>query len=212
MQSNVRKRTDSSHTSLLCSPPRPPRSKYRPQSSEPQTDGLSVSTTADGSQPNVRKLCDTPPPAPQAHTHNLAYYDNIICQVRPSSPLVFCLHLSGRCCPFCVSSLWFIAFFIHRVFSLLSAGSNLSISPDLRVLRASTCQLLMLVLHICDVINGLYVRHSPQRPSAASYTWEYKPRNSYNHFQVSRAQMPSCLCPFSHFSFAFNKPAVQPLP
>uniref|UniRef100_A0A665X247 Chondroitin sulfate proteoglycan 5b n=1 Tax=Echeneis naucrates TaxID=173247 RepID=A0A665X247_ECHNA len=57
------------------------RSKYRPQSSEPQTDGLSVSTTADGSQPNVRKLCDTPPPAPQAHSHNLAYYDNIICQV-----------------------------------------------------------------------------------------------------------------------------------
>ncbi|XP_063754703.1 chondroitin sulfate proteoglycan 5b isoform X1 [Eleginops maclovinus] len=59
-------------------------SKYRPQSSEPQTDGLSVSTTADGSQPNVRKLCDTPPLAPQAHTHNLAYYDNIICQ-RPST-------------------------------------------------------------------------------------------------------------------------------
>ncbi|XP_023133851.2 chondroitin sulfate proteoglycan 5 isoform X5 [Amphiprion ocellaris] len=59
------------------------RSKYRPQSTEPQTDGLSVSTTADGSQPNVRKLCDTPPPAPQAHTHNLAYYDNIICQDEP---------------------------------------------------------------------------------------------------------------------------------
>ncbi|KAM9737860.1 chondroitin sulfate proteoglycan 5b isoform 2-T2 [Menidia menidia] len=59
------------------------RSKYRPQSGEPQTDGLSVSTTADGSQPNVRKLCDTPPPAPQAHTHNLAYYDNIICQDEP---------------------------------------------------------------------------------------------------------------------------------
>ncbi|XP_062266635.1 chondroitin sulfate proteoglycan 5b [Platichthys flesus] len=59
------------------------RSKYRPQSSEPQTDGLSVSTMADGSQPNVRKLCDTPPPAPQAHTHNLAYYDNIICQDDP---------------------------------------------------------------------------------------------------------------------------------
>nr|XP_019945940.1 PREDICTED: chondroitin sulfate proteoglycan 5-like isoform X1 [Paralichthys olivaceus] len=59
------------------------RSKYRPQSNEPQTDGLSVSTTADGSQPNVRKLCDTPPPAPQAHTHNLAYYDNIICQDDP---------------------------------------------------------------------------------------------------------------------------------
>lgn len=62
----------------------PSCSKYRPQSSEPQTDGLSVSTTADGSQPNVRKLCDTPPPAPQAHSHNLAYYDNIICQVCPA--------------------------------------------------------------------------------------------------------------------------------
>ncbi|XP_068189385.1 chondroitin sulfate proteoglycan 5b isoform X2 [Antennarius striatus] len=59
------------------------RSKYRPQNSEPQTDGLSVSTTVDGSQPNVRKLCDTPPLAPQAHTHNLAYYDNIICQDDP---------------------------------------------------------------------------------------------------------------------------------
>lgn len=77
-------------------------SKYRPQSSEPQTDGLSVSTTADGSQPNVRKLCDTPPPAPQAHTHNLAYYDNIICQVRPTlsffSPPIqqsFILYLSA---------------------------------------------------------------------------------------------------------------------
>uniref|UniRef100_A0A1A8EBD6 Chondroitin sulfate proteoglycan 5b n=1 Tax=Nothobranchius kadleci TaxID=1051664 RepID=A0A1A8EBD6_NOTKA len=58
-------------------------SKYHPQSSEPQTDGLSVSTTADGSQPNVRKLCDTPPPAPQTHTHNLAYYDNVICQDEP---------------------------------------------------------------------------------------------------------------------------------
>ncbi|MEQ2211178.1 hypothetical protein XENOCAPTIV_000644, partial [Xenoophorus captivus] len=57
-------------------------------STEPQTDGLSVSTTADGSQPNVRKLCDTPPPAPQAHTHNLAYYDNIICQVCLHSPPV----------------------------------------------------------------------------------------------------------------------------
>lgn len=64
-------------------------SKYRPQSSEPQTDGLSVSTTADGSQPNVRKLCDSPPPAPQAHSHNLAYYDNIICQVCPNSPHVY---------------------------------------------------------------------------------------------------------------------------
>ncbi|XP_072303683.1 chondroitin sulfate proteoglycan 5b isoform X3 [Eucyclogobius newberryi] len=59
------------------------RSKYRPQSTEPPTDGLSLSTTAEGSQPNVRKLCDTPPPAPQAHSHNLAYYDNIICQDEP---------------------------------------------------------------------------------------------------------------------------------
>ncbi|XP_028317789.1 chondroitin sulfate proteoglycan 5b isoform X2 [Gouania willdenowi] len=59
------------------------RSKYHPQSSEPQVDGLSMSTTADGSQPNVRKLCDTPPPVPQAHTHNMAYYDNIICQDEP---------------------------------------------------------------------------------------------------------------------------------
>ncbi|XP_037119224.1 chondroitin sulfate proteoglycan 5b isoform X1 [Syngnathus acus] len=59
------------------------RSKYRPQSTEPQTDGISVSTAADGSQPNVRKLCDSPPPVPQAHTHNLAYYDNIICQDDP---------------------------------------------------------------------------------------------------------------------------------
>ncbi|CAL9691372.1 unnamed protein product [Knipowitschia caucasica] len=59
------------------------RSKFRPQSTEPQTDGLSLSTTADGSQPNVRKLCETPPPAPHAHTHNLAYYDNIICQEDP---------------------------------------------------------------------------------------------------------------------------------
>lgn len=86
------------HTHLLTFDPLsvpPTRSKYRPQSTEPQTDGLSLSTTADGSQPNVRKLCDTPPPAPQAHTQNLAYYDNIICQVRPRlrplSPLLLLL-------------------------------------------------------------------------------------------------------------------------
>ncbi|KAM6959180.1 uncharacterized protein FYW47_010602 [Aplochiton taeniatus] len=58
------------------------RSKHRPQS-EQQTDGFSVSTVTDGSHPNVRKLCDTPPPPPQAHAHNLAYYDNIICQDDP---------------------------------------------------------------------------------------------------------------------------------
>ncbi|XP_043994319.1 chondroitin sulfate proteoglycan 5-like isoform X4 [Gambusia affinis] len=36
------------------------RSKYRPQSSEPQTDGLSVSTTADGSQPNRPSTTSNP--------------------------------------------------------------------------------------------------------------------------------------------------------
>ncbi|XP_030203210.1 chondroitin sulfate proteoglycan 5b isoform X3 [Gadus morhua] len=42
-------------------------SKYRPQSTEPQTDGMSVSTTADGSQPNEdrqkkEELTKTPTP------------------------------------------------------------------------------------------------------------------------------------------------------
>ncbi|KAM4724763.1 uncharacterized protein FYW61_013065 isoform 3-T3 [Anableps anableps] len=41
------------------------RSKYRPQSSEPQTDGLSVSTTADGSQPNRPSTTSNP----WAYTH-----------------------------------------------------------------------------------------------------------------------------------------------
>ncbi|XP_035537240.1 chondroitin sulfate proteoglycan 5b isoform X2 [Morone saxatilis] len=43
------------------------RSKYRPQSSEPQTDGLSVSTTADGSQPNdePQKQLEDPAKSPQ---------------------------------------------------------------------------------------------------------------------------------------------------
>lgn len=93
----------------------PTCSKYRPQSSEPQTDGLSLSTTADGSQPNVRKLCDTPPPAPQAHTQNLAYYDNIICQVRPRLrplfPLLFLLCLSCSLLPVLSSC------FHHSVFT-----------------------------------------------------------------------------------------------
>ena len=87
-------------------------SKYRPQSSEPQTDGLSVSTTADGSQPNVRKLCDTPPPAPQAHTHNLAYYDNIICQVRPTLLMFTLLFLS------------FHSTFIHPLFICIWDSSH----------------------------------------------------------------------------------------
>ncbi|XP_047461163.1 chondroitin sulfate proteoglycan 5-like isoform X2 [Mugil cephalus] len=43
------------------------RSKYRTQSSEPQTDGLSVSTTADGSQPNDEpQKQDDPAKSPQA--------------------------------------------------------------------------------------------------------------------------------------------------
>ncbi|XP_071224603.1 chondroitin sulfate proteoglycan 5-like isoform X1 [Salvelinus alpinus] len=58
------------------------RSLYRPHS-EMQTDGFSVSTAQDGSHANVRKLCDSPPPPPQPHAHNLAYYDNIICQDDP---------------------------------------------------------------------------------------------------------------------------------
>ncbi|XP_028326299.1 chondroitin sulfate proteoglycan 5 isoform X3 [Gouania willdenowi] len=52
-------------------------SKYRP-SSEHHNDNFSLSTIAEGSHPNVRKLCDTPPNVP--HARALAYYDNIICQ------------------------------------------------------------------------------------------------------------------------------------
>ncbi|XP_039592457.1 chondroitin sulfate proteoglycan 5 isoform X1 [Polypterus senegalus] len=53
------------------------RSKYRPPS-EQHNDNFSLSTIAEGSHPNVRKLCDTPPNLP--HARALAYYDNIICQ------------------------------------------------------------------------------------------------------------------------------------
>ncbi|XP_029694981.1 chondroitin sulfate proteoglycan 5 isoform X2 [Takifugu rubripes] len=53
------------------------RSKYRP-TSEQHNDNFSLSTIAEGSHPNVRKLCDTPPNVP--HARALAYYDNIICQ------------------------------------------------------------------------------------------------------------------------------------
>ncbi|XP_035287112.1 chondroitin sulfate proteoglycan 5-like isoform X2 [Anguilla anguilla] len=53
------------------------RSKYRPPS-EQHNDNFSLSTIAEGSHPNVRKLCDTPPSLP--HARALAYYDNIICQ------------------------------------------------------------------------------------------------------------------------------------
>ncbi|XP_062421541.1 chondroitin sulfate proteoglycan 5 [Pungitius pungitius] len=57
--------------------PPTPSSKYRP-SSEQHNDNFSLSTIAEGSHPNVRKLCDTPPNVP--HARALAYYDNIICQ------------------------------------------------------------------------------------------------------------------------------------
>ncbi|XP_061885723.1 chondroitin sulfate proteoglycan 5 isoform X3 [Entelurus aequoreus] len=57
-------------------------SKYRP-TSEQHNDNFSLSTIAEGSHPNVRKLCDTPPNAP--HARALAYYDNIICQDDPTS-------------------------------------------------------------------------------------------------------------------------------
>ncbi|KAM6994387.1 chondroitin sulfate proteoglycan 5 isoform 2-T2 [Tautogolabrus adspersus] len=58
------------------------RSKYRP-TSETHNDNFSLSTIAEGSHPNVRKLCDTPPNVP--HARALAYYDNIICQDDPNS-------------------------------------------------------------------------------------------------------------------------------
>ncbi|XP_047216536.1 chondroitin sulfate proteoglycan 5 isoform X3 [Girardinichthys multiradiatus] len=57
-------------------------SKYRP-SSEQHNDNFSLSTIAEGSHPNVRKLCETPPNVP--HARALAYYDNIICQDDPHS-------------------------------------------------------------------------------------------------------------------------------
>ncbi len=123
------------HTNLsLFALPPPSCSKYRPQSSEPQTDGLSVSTTADGSQPNVRKLCDTPPPAPQAHTHNLAYYDNIICQVRPNSPHV--------CSPFFSPSIHLLLLSLShhlRVWFLFSRPVCLISSNVHAVLSSAVC-------------------------------------------------------------------------
>ncbi|KAI1901877.1 hypothetical protein AGOR_G00038960 [Albula goreensis] len=57
-------------------------SKYRPPS-EQHNDNFSLSTIAEGSHPNVRKLCDTPPTLP--HARALAYYDNIICQDDPNT-------------------------------------------------------------------------------------------------------------------------------
>ncbi|XP_016341487.1 uncharacterized protein LOC107688356 isoform X2 [Sinocyclocheilus anshuiensis] len=52
-------------------------SKVRPKS-EQHIDNFSLSTVAEGSQANVRKLCDTPTNLP--HARALAYYDNVMCQ------------------------------------------------------------------------------------------------------------------------------------
>ncbi|XP_042521854.1 chondroitin sulfate proteoglycan 5 isoform X1 [Dipodomys spectabilis] len=59
-------------------------SKFRTPS-ELHNDNFSLSTIAEGSHPNVRKLCDTPcissPPA-----RALAHYDNVVCQDDPGAP------------------------------------------------------------------------------------------------------------------------------
>uniref|UniRef100_A0A3B1JA59 Chondroitin sulfate proteoglycan 5b n=1 Tax=Astyanax mexicanus TaxID=7994 RepID=A0A3B1JA59_ASTMX len=69
------------------------RSKFRPQS-EQQNDNFSLSTIAEGSQANVRKLCDSPNPP---HVRALAYYDNIICQ-KTMSKYVWEYRLSEEPC------------------------------------------------------------------------------------------------------------------
>ncbi|XP_006893094.1 PREDICTED: chondroitin sulfate proteoglycan 5 [Elephantulus edwardii] len=53
--------------------------------SELHNDNFSLSTIAEGSHPNVRKLCDTPRTS-SPHARALAHYDNIICQDDPSAP------------------------------------------------------------------------------------------------------------------------------
>lgn len=54
-------------------------SKFRTPS-ELHNDNFSLSTIAEGSHPNVRKLCDTPRTS-SPHARALAHYDNVICQV-----------------------------------------------------------------------------------------------------------------------------------
>ncbi len=61
------------------------------------------------------------------------------------------------------------------------------------------------------VFNAFHTHRSPQRPSTTSYTWEYKPRNPYNHFQVSRAETSTLPAAVSLPGFALNVPTVQPL-
>ncbi|XP_073488603.1 chondroitin sulfate proteoglycan 5 isoform X2 [Aquarana catesbeiana] len=58
--------------------------KYRTPS-ELHNDNFSLSTIAEGSHPNVRKLCDTPSNL-SPHARALAYYDNVICQEDPNAP------------------------------------------------------------------------------------------------------------------------------
>ncbi|MEE6516560.1 hypothetical protein FKM82_026127 [Ascaphus truei] len=55
------------------------RNRYRTPS-ELHNDNFSLSTIAEGSHPNVRKLCDAPCNL-SPHARALAYYDNVICQV-----------------------------------------------------------------------------------------------------------------------------------
>ncbi|XP_040287386.1 chondroitin sulfate proteoglycan 5 isoform X2 [Bufo bufo] len=58
--------------------------KYRTPS-ELHNDNFSLSTIAEGSHPNVRKLCDTPSKL-SPHVRAMAYYDNVICQEDPNAP------------------------------------------------------------------------------------------------------------------------------
>ncbi|XP_072010618.1 chondroitin sulfate proteoglycan 5 isoform X2 [Engystomops pustulosus] len=58
--------------------------KYRTPS-ELHNDNFSLSTIAEGSHPNVRKLCDTPCTL-SPHVRAMAYYDNVICQEDPNAP------------------------------------------------------------------------------------------------------------------------------
>ncbi|XP_030052512.1 chondroitin sulfate proteoglycan 5 isoform X2 [Microcaecilia unicolor] len=57
--------------------------KYRTPS-ELHNDNFSLSTIAEGSHPNVRKLCDTPSNL-SPYARALAYYDNVICQEDPNA-------------------------------------------------------------------------------------------------------------------------------
>ncbi|XP_049995631.1 chondroitin sulfate proteoglycan 5 isoform X2 [Alexandromys fortis] len=53
--------------------------------SELHNDNFSLSTIAEGSHPNVRKLCDTPCVS-SPHARALAHYDSVVCQDDPSAP------------------------------------------------------------------------------------------------------------------------------